>query len=188
MPRPPTRRAALALAAGLLALPAAAADRAVIDARVDLALAELYRSVPGARDLATRSRGILVMPTVVKGGFILGGAYGEGALLLPTPAGEDSFHTAAYYSVAAASIGLQAGIQESAHALFFLTPAALAAFRASDGWEVGADAEVTLLDGGAAVGLSTAEFERPVVAIVFGADGLLIGASLEGTKYSPIQR
>ncbi len=187
----PSRRIALALVAALLAAPllpapAASADRAVIDARVDLALSELYATVPGAQALAERARGVLVIPAVVKGGFLLGAAYGEGSLLLPT--GSGALQPVAYYSVAAASVGLQAGIQESSQALFFLTPEALAAFRASDGWEAGVDAEVTILDGGAAVGLSTAEAQKPVVAIVFGSDGLLLGASLEGSKYSPIQR
>ncbi|GMG85320.1 YSC84-related protein [Paralimibaculum aggregatum] len=173
--------AALALAAG----PAPAADREVIEARANLALAQLYREVPGSRDLAQRARGLLVIPNVVKGGFILGGAYGEGVLRLPAG---DGFHTVAYYSVATASLGLQAGIQESSQALFFLTSEALEAFRRSDGWEAGAGAEITMLDGGGNVGISTAEYDRPVVAIVFGADGLLVGASLEGAKYSRIQR
>lgn len=189
---PATRRQAIAISALFsailsfaIAAPSAAAEREVIDARVSLATAELYRSIAGSEDLAKRAKGILIIPDVVKGGFILGGAYGEGALQLP--AGE-GFHTVGYYSVASASLGLQAGIQESSQALFFLTDQALAEFRASDGWEVGAGAEVTLLDGNANIAVSTAELQKPVVAVVFGADGLLVGASLEGAKYSPIQR
>ncbi|MGF1445693.1 MAG: YSC84-related protein [Pikeienuella sp.] len=174
------------LLAASLVSKAPAAERETIDARVSLALAELRAAVPGVADLIDRSRGVLMMPRVVKGGFILGAAYGEGSLLLPT--GTERLQPVAYYSVASASVGLQAGLQESSHALVFLTPEALAAFRASDGWEAGVDAEVTILDGGAAVGSSTTEFNAPVVAFVFGADGLLIGASLEGAKYSQITR
>jgi lipid-binding SYLF domain-containing protein len=187
----PTRRdalGALALAAAMAVLPQAAraAEAAVIDARVELALERLYGTVPGSRELARGAEGVLVMPRVVKGGFILGGSYGEGKLLLPDPDG--GFLNGGYYSVAAASIGLQAGVQQTAHALFFLTGEALARFRASDGWELGADAEFTVPEAGVNIGLSSTEFEKPVVAIVFAEDGLLIGASLEGAKYSPISR
>lgn len=165
---------------------ARATEAEVIDARVRLALEKLYASVPGSKDLIGRAKGVLVMPKVVKGGFIVGGSYGEGALKLPGEGG--ALETADYYSVAAASVGLQAGVQESSHALIFLTDEALAGFRRRDGWELGADAEVTVPDAGANVGLSSTEFRRPIVAIVFAEDGLLLGASLEGAKYSLIRR
>jgi len=184
-----TRRHALALIAGLPLVPMAsrAAEADVIDARVDLALARLFREVGGAEDLAARALGMLIMPKVVKGGFIIGGSYGEGALRLNRDeAGYGP--TEAYYSVAAASIGLQAGLQETSHVLFFLTDAALARFRRADGWEVGADAEVTLLDKAVNLDINSTAFEKPVVAIVFGGSGILIGASLEGAKYSLIAR
>lgn len=185
-----TRRHFLGLAAtlaGAIVLPAAAAEREVIDARVNIALARLYAEVPGAQDLSQRAKAMLIMPQIIKGGFILGGAYGEGALKINDPTGGYN-NTAGYYSVAAASIGLQAGVQETNHVLFFLTDAALATFRNSDGWEIGADAEVTVPDHGVNIGVNSTEFEQPVVGIVFGEDGLLLGASLEGAKYSQIAR
>lgn len=174
---------ALAVAA---ALPARAENASVIDARVNIALEILYADVPGTRELATRARGILVMPEVVKGGFILGGAYGEGALRLND--GSNYQTTAEYYSVGAASVGLQAGLQKTSHALFFMTDDALARFRRADGWEVGADAEVTFPEKGVNFGVDSTTTQRPIVGFVFAQDGLLIGASLEGAKYSRIQR
>lgn len=170
-----------ALAAAGAAGPAAATNRDVIETRVRMALQELYRSQPDAQQLASRARAILVMPHVVKGGFILGGSYGEGALLMDGA-------TAGYYSVAAASFGFQAGMQKSSHALFFMTDDAVANFRRQDGWEIGADAEVTFPDKGITAQTNTTLINKPVVAFVFGQDGLLLGASLEGAKYSPIAR
>ncbi|MEM9144773.1 MAG: YSC84-related protein [Pseudomonadota bacterium] len=184
-----TRRQSMGLvvAAALVATVGAAEaeNAAVIDTRVDLALEELYRTVPGSRDLAGRALGVLVMPSVVKGGFIVGGSYGEGGLRLPI---DGTLTKAGYYSVAAASIGLQAGVQESAHALFFMTQGALDGFRRSDGWELGADAEFTALDKGVNIGTDSTVYQKPIVAIMFSQDGLLLGASLEGAKYSPIVR
>lgn len=164
-----------------------AAGREVIDTRVRQALDELYRAVPGSRELAQRSRAVLVMPRVVKGGFLLGAAYGEGALLPSGPQGPAG-PPAGYYSVAAASFGLQAGVQKSAHALFFLTEDSVARFQRNDGWEIGADAEVTFPDAGVMVQTNSTLVNKPVIGIVFGQDGLLLGASLEGAKYSPISR
>ncbi len=171
--------AALALAA---AAPLASADSAqVIDTKVRLALEQLYAQVPGSRDLAARSSGVLIMPEVTKAGLIVGGAYGEGALLI-------NGATVGYYSVAAASIGFQIGIQQTKHALFFLTTAALEKFRRADGWELGADAEFTVPDAGVNVNVSTQTQNKPVILVVFGQDGLLAGVSMEGSKYSLINR
>lgn len=175
----------LALVAALPAFPAHAETAEVIDARVDLALRKLWSDNPAARSLADRAKGMLIMPSVVKGGFVIGGAYGEGALRLP----ESSYNqTSGYYSMAAASLGLQIGVQRTAHALFFLTDDALRAFKIADGWEIGADAEVTLADQGVNAQINTTEFDKPVVALVFDEDGLMVGASLEGAKYSPVRR
>ncbi len=187
-----TRRRALGALSAIAATtvagpPARAADDAVIDARVNLALGRLWSEVPSARDLAGRAKGMLVMPEVLKGGFIIGGAYGEGALRLNDPVEGYEKH-GGYYSVGAASIGLQIGVQTTSHVLFFMTDAALAKFRQSDGWEIGADAEVTFPDAGLSAGVDSTSLEKPVIGVVFAEDGLLVGISLAGAKYSPISR
>lgn len=179
--------AVVSLSLGIGAGPAQSAGRTVIDKRVQLALDQMYAQMPGTRELASRARAMLVMPSVVKGGFILGGAYGEGALL---PAGGQAAATPAsgYYSVASASIGLQLGVQSSHHVLFFMTDDALDRFRRADGWEVGADAEVTLPESGLLLQLNSTLLNKPVIGLVFGQDGFMLGASLQGAKYSPIVR
>jgi lipid-binding SYLF domain-containing protein len=166
---------------------AQAAGRTVIDTRVRMALDQMFAQLPGTRDLASRARAMLVMPSVVKGGFILGGAYGEGALLAGGGQGLQE-SAAGYYSVASASVGLQLGVQSSHHVLFFMTEEALDRFQRADGWEVGADAEVTLPDSGMSLQLNSTLANKPVIGIVFGQDGFMLGASLEGAKYSPIVR
>lgn len=175
--------------ASAIALPNAgnAASRQVIDARVRQALEKLYRTNPGARQLEEQSHAVLIMPYVLKGGLFVGGSYGEGALLRNSPSGL-SWPAEAYYSVASASMGLQIGVQKSSHALFFMTKDAFERFRYNDGWEVGADAEVTFPDAGLNAQLNTTEANKPIIGVVFGQDGLLIGASLQGAKYSRINR
>ncbi len=150
-----------------------------IDARVNSTLNFMYNQYPGTRDLANKSTGMLVMPLVTEAGFGLGGSYGRGALRV----GETSVD---YYSVTAASAGLQIGVQQSSHVLFFMTQNALVDFRRSSGWAAGADLEYALSDRGESVRAETTTSLAPVIAVVFAQTGLRIGATLEGTKYSRI--
>lgn len=160
---------------------AAAADRAVIDARVQAALAELRSTVPGASDILDRAKGVLVMPEVTKAGFVVGGYYGEGALLV---AGA----TVGYYALAGGSLGLLAGVETSRQVLAFMTDAALEGFRRADGWEAGATANVTLFRTGAQARADTTATDQPIVAFVFGQQGLMAGVGLDGAKFSRIER
>lgn len=181
----PTRRALIVAATAACAVtaagPAAAASAREIDADVDAAIRKLYDSVPGAKDLAALAKGMLIMPDVIKGGLIIGGSYGEGALRVGGA-------TDGYYSVAAASVGYQIGVQSTSHALFFMTDEAMERFRASQGWELGADAEFTVPGDGISLNLDSTSVRTPVIAVIFAQDGLLAGASLEGAKYTRINR
>lgn len=183
-----TRRQVM-LGGGALALSACATSGSVssagaIDANVDQAISQMYRVLPYTRDIAQRATGVLIMPGVVKAGLIVGGAYGEGALRLP---GDGYRASDGYYSFAAGSVGFQAGAQKTAHALFFMTPAALDGFRRGKGFEAGVDAEVTLIDAGVKADLNTTVTQKPILGVVFSQKGLLGGASLEGAKYTKLR-
>ena len=150
-----------------------------IDARVDAALDYLYTNYPGTRDLADKAAGILVMPLITKAGLGIGGAYGRGALRVGGV-------TVDYYAAAQASIGLQIGAQQYAHALFFMTEEALADFRNSNGWSAGADLEYAANAKGEMITTDTTTATSPVIAVVFGQAGLVAGATIKGTKYTRI--
>ena len=97
-----TRRQWIIAAAAFAAMPAHAEEREVIDARVNLALGKMYKEIPESRALSSRARAMLVMPEVIKGGFVLGGSYGEGALLMNDESRGYAPPATGYYSVAAA--------------------------------------------------------------------------------------
>ena len=59
---------------------AIAASKAEINRDVDDALVKLYSGSTEAKLLAEKAAGILVFPSIVKGGFIIGGMYGEGEI------------------------------------------------------------------------------------------------------------
>ena len=175
-------RFALVAAVALFSLGSAnAASKEKIDRRTDEALSEFTSEISGAQAVLEKAVGVLVFPRITKGGFGVGGEYGEGALRV----GEKSV---AYYSNAAASAGLQIGLQRRRQMLVFLDETALKKFRASDGWEIGVDASVTVITVGAGGSIDTKQLNQPIVAFVFDSKGLMYNLSLEGTKISRIHQ
>jgi lipid-binding SYLF domain-containing protein len=181
-----TRR--LVLATALFALAACtssspsdrAAHKAEINAGADAALSKLYAENPAAKSLAGRAKGIAIFPNIVKGGLGVGGESGDGVLRV---AGKP----VAYYNTSGASLGLQGGIQSYSQVLMFLTDEALAGFRDSSGWEAGVDGSVAVLQSGASGKLDTTNIADPVVGYVFGEQGLMAEAAIEGSKYIKLE-
>ncbi|MEE8608627.1 MAG: hypothetical protein V3S55_13555, partial [Nitrospiraceae bacterium] len=60
--------------------PVMAASAAEINREAAAALQALYAGTPAAKELGAKAKGILVFPSIIKAGFIVGGQYGEGAL------------------------------------------------------------------------------------------------------------
>ncbi len=160
--------------------PTAVAKRNEIDAEVNTTLTKLYETAPGSRELVQRASGVLVFPSVIRVAFGIGGAHGDGALL-----GKND-RTLGYYTVNAASIGLQAGAQSQAAVYLFMTPEALQHFRASNGWTAGVDATVAVAKVGANGRIDTASAQQPVIAFVMTNAGLAAGVALEGAKVTPM--
>ena len=153
-----------------------------IDNNVASAVRDMKILHPFTVDLANNAAGMLVMPKIRKAGFGLGGSYGEGSLLIGGAPVD-------YYNLIAASFGFQAGAQQFSSVLFFMDSNHLREFRERDGWTLGADLEFTLLDNAAgAAGIDNNTYPDAVYAIVFNQGGLMVGASLEGAKYSRIVR
>jgi lipid-binding SYLF domain-containing protein len=151
--------------------------RQAINASVDETLSRLYTTVHGSRELVGKARGVLVFPSVVQAGFWIGGQYGQGALRV---GGQHS----GYYSTAAGSFGLQIGAQSKGVIFLFMTQDALDRFRNSQGWSVGGDATVAVLQVGANGNVDSSTATAPIEAFVLTNAGLMAGVSLEGTKIS----
>ncbi len=161
--------------------PAHGASKGEIDREVRAALQTLYDSEPGAKELQGKAKAVLVFPDIVKGGFIIGGQYGEGALL-------KNGRTVGYYNTVAASYGLQVGVQSFGYALFFMTDEDLDYLEGSDGWEIGSGPSVVIADSGMAKSLSTTTAQEGVFAFFFSQRGLMAGLGLQGTKITQIEK
>jgi len=157
----------------------AAATRSEINRDVDIALGKLYKTTPEAKKLSKIAKGILVFPSIIQGGFIVGGQYGEGALRVNSK-------TTGYYNTAAASYGLQAGAHSFGYALFFLDQKNLDYLKKSEGWELGSSPSVVLVDQGIARTISTTTANEGIYAFFFNQKGLMADISIQGSKITEI--
>jgi lipid-binding SYLF domain-containing protein len=158
-----------------------AATAKEIDVGVDTALEKFSKDVKGASEVLKMAKGILVIPRVTQAGLIAGGEYGEGALRI-------GGKTVDYYSIAAATLGLQLGAQEKDIIIAFMDEEALKKFRTGDGWQAGVNGTVAAVDQGTEGSIDTTKTNRPIIGFVVGQRGLMVGANIEGAKFSKLKR
>jgi len=156
-----------------------AARRAAIDADVQQALNRLYEQVQGSRELVGSARAVLVFPSVVSAGFMIGGSHGVGAL-------QKDGKTVRNFSMTAASVGLLAGARTKSVFYLFMAQDALTRFESSSGWTVGADASVTVINVGANAQIDTRSAQQPVIGFVLTNAGLMGNLSMDGTRITPL--
>ena len=173
----------LVLAAATVSLclphPAQAASASEINRNATQALTTLYKNTPGAKALADKSKAILVFPSIVKGGFIVAGQYGDGAL-------RKHGKTVGYYRSLAASYGFQAGVQSFGYVLFFMDEESVKYLDKSEGWELGTGPSLVVLDKGFGKNFSTTTLQKGVYAFIFSQKGLMAGIALQGSKITRI--
>lgn len=145
------------------------------------AMQTLYAKSESAKNLGENAKAILVFPAITKGGFMVGGLYGEGALL-------KSGNVTAYYNTIALSYGFQAGLQKYGYALFLMTDSAVKYLDKSGGWELGTGPTIVVVDKGASASLSTTTAKSDVYAFFFNQKGLMAGIGLQGTKITKINK
>jgi len=148
---------------------------------VDTALERFYNDVPLARDLAAKSYGILVFPRVLKAGFGIGGAAGDGALRVDG-------QTVQYYRTTGVSFGFQIGAQGRTEIILFMTQEARDGFRRSQNWQAGVDGSIAIVRTGAAKSIDTDNLREPIMGFIFDGQGLMFDLSLKGNKYWKISK
>lgn len=158
-----------------------AASRQEINAKVQEALSQLYRSSSSAKRLTQKAVGVLVFPEVIKAGFGVGGEYGEGALLR-------GGKTQNYYNVISASLGLQFGAQIKSEVILFMTREAMNNFLHSEGWEAGVDGSVAVATFGVGGEIDSQTAQQPIIGFIFSNKGLMYNLTIEGAKISKIDR
>lgn len=158
-----------------------AATAAEINADANATLQSFVQQITGARELANKSVGVLVFPSVIKAGIGIGGEYGEGVLIMH---GDVS----GYYNLISASFGFQLGVQARSVIIMFMTKDALEGFRRRAGWKVGVDGSIAIITVGVGGAIDTDKVVSPVIGFILDPKGLMYNLTLEGSKISRIER
>ena len=169
------------LVALLLTSSVIAASAAKIDQESNEALTVFKQEISGADVFINQAAGYLVFPRVIKVGIGVGAETGEGVLRV-------GGRTVDYYRTTSGSIGFQLGAQAKSIVIAFMTKESLQKFRDSDGWKVGVDGSVALIDLGAGKTIDTDNIRDPVVGFIFGSKGLMYNLTLEGSKFSKLDK
>ena len=169
------------VAAMLFAGSVLAASAEKLDMEADKALEVFREEIKGSEVFLNQAAGYLVFPRVIKIGIGIGGETGEGVLRV-------GGQTIDYYRTSAGSFGLQLGAQAKSVVIVFMTKDSLQKFRNSNGWKVGIDGSVALVDIGAGKTIDSQNISDPVVGFIFGSKGLMYNLTLEGSKFSKLDK
>ncbi len=121
--------------------------------------------------------GVMILPSVIKGGLFGAAEAGTGVLLARTP---DGWSYPAFYMLAAGSIGFQVGLQETEVVLIIRNLGALNAVVEHQA-KLGADFGITVgWKGIGYEGSTTTNVGADIIAVVGPGMGIFGGVSLEG--------
>jgi len=125
------------------------------------------------RDHVRDAKGVLIVPRLLKGGFIFGGSGGSGVLLARDP-GSGAWSYPAFYTIGSFTVGAQIGGEAAEIVLLILTQQGIDSMLATSP-KLGADVEVAA----GPVGVGTKAATADVIAFS-RTKGLFAGASVEG--------
>ena len=174
--------AALAIFAAPMALAASDAQNLVDKARITLDDVKKDKEFGNTQQLLRRAKAVLIVPSLFKGGFFVGGEGGSGVLLTREPDGAWSYP--AFYTLASASFGLQIGAQESELVLIALSNKAKEAFM-RDEFKLGAEAGLAVVTLGASAEASTTANLNADIVVWASSSGAYGGLTLNGSVIKP---
>jgi len=137
------------------------------------------------QDLLDKARCVVVLPSVLKAAFIVGGSYGRGTMACRT--GKD-FHgpwgAPAMYALEGGSVGLQAGGEATDFVILVMNNRGMESLLKSK-VRLGADATVAAGPKGRTASADTDAYMRAEMLSYSRARGVFAGISLEGSTLRP---
>ena len=152
-----------------------------IDDEATAALNALYAQAPGAKALGEKAKAVLVFPSVLKAALLVGGQGGNGAMF------QDG-RIVGHYNIGGIAVGFEGGAQTYSYALFFMSDEAVERLKTLEGFELGVDPNIVVLNAAAGTNLSTTTGQRDVHGYVYNASGLMGGVSLQGLKITKLSK
>ena len=164
------------LLAGLALAGRAADDKSEhkkLQADVNAAIKAFKQADTSLKDTFKKATGYVVFPNVGKGGFILGGAHGNGHVY-------EAGKVIGYASMTQVTVGAQIGGQGLSEVIFFETKEALAKFKES-GYSMSAQVCAVAAAEGAS---KNAKYVDGVMVFTKAKSGLMAEASVGGQKFT----
>ncbi len=143
---------------------------------VQKAIIDIKKADPGIETFFNNAAGYAVLPSVGKGGIVIGGAYGKGLVIVDEKVD-------GYTSMSQATIGQQLGGQKYAQFIFFKDETAVGHFQRGN-FEFNAQASAVAITAGAS---ADAAYDSGVAVFTHAGGGLMFEASIGGQrfKYTP---
>jgi len=161
-------------AAGCSTVPEKEKDREKLEANVDHSLQIFKAEDPTLQGLLDRAAGYAVFPSVGKGGFIAGAAFGQGHVF------DRNGRWLGYSAIKQGTVGAQAGGQTYHELIVFKDQAALDKFKSGQ-YALAANYSAVAIKANAA---DSANFNDGVAVFVKPEGGAMIEASIGGQKFS----
>lgn len=150
-----------------------AEDQNVNDNKVAETIANFKNSDPSMKVFFDKAYGYAVFPTVSKGAYVIGGAYGEGEVF-------KKGKLIGYSTLTQVTIGLQLGGQAYSEIIFFQDKRRLNNFKDGN-FEFGAQASAVAVTAGVS---ADAAYNNGVAIFTIVKGGLMYEASVGGQKFS----
>jgi lipid-binding SYLF domain-containing protein len=152
-----------------------------LEADAKATLAKFEAETKGADTVLANAKGVLVCPSITKGGFLVGVESGECVLTKGSA-------TPLYYGTSALKGGFIAGLEKHSMILVLNTDEALAKFTSgSREWEMGVDASLAVAKLGAGATIDTTNLKKAIVVFVFGEKGLIGDVSFQGSRFKKLE-
>jgi lipid-binding SYLF domain-containing protein len=139
------------------------------------------------QDLLDKARCVVVMPSVLKAAFVVGGSYGRGAMVCRM--GKDfsgPWGAPAMYALEGASVGLQIGGEATDFVILVMNDRGVDSLLHSK-VKLGADASIAAGPKGRTASADTDAYLRAEMLSYSRARGAFAGVSLQGTTLRPDQ-
>jgi len=134
-----------------------------------------------SRQILRSARAVLIVPRLVKGGFIFGAEGGDGVLLQRLGRG---WSDPAFYTIGSASFGLQIGLEEARFVMFIMSERALRAVEQSK-FTFGGAAGLTVITLGANAQGATSTNLTGDIIVWASTKGAYGGLTLQGSVLAP---
>jgi len=144
------------------------------------ALKKFHKEVSNSNQLIKKAKAIIVFKDVKEAGFMLGGRYGEGVLIVGDQIKE-------YISITSATMGMQMGVQKYSLVVLITSNSMLKEILRDDNdWEANIDVNVAVAEWNAKEERDDIDMGSSLTGFLFDSKGAMGSFVMEGTHFTTI--